>query len=365
MARLQQLLAGALDWEFVLRYAEKHSLIPLLYYHLKAQASEDVPPPVFEKLRNQFRQISALNIYLSGELRRLLKQFAAHGIDAIPYKGPALAAQAYGNVARRQFCDLDILVRRRDVLRVKELLLAKGYALHPPLNEAQQAMLLRTQYHLPFTRDAHRSIVEIHWEVSASLFAAPLDVGSFWEKSRSASFEGLTINTLAPEDLLLSLCVHGAKHLWERLSWITDIAQLLEVNSEIDWLQLLAQSRRTGTDRMLLLGLRVAHELLGATMRAEVSAEFAADDDVAQLARQVYSQLFAEEEKASGLSVYFHFQFKARRRRRDKFNYCLHALSPTDADLSLWQLPASLSFVYYLLRPLRMLLTGGPSHLQH
>lgn len=365
VARLRELLDGSLDWDFALRFAESHSLIPLLYFHLHAHAPEKVPPVVYEKLRDQYRRISALNVYLSGELRRLLKLFAAHGIEAIPYKGPALAAKAYGNIALRHFGDLDILVRQRDVLRVMELLIAEGYALHPPLNGVQQALMLRTQCNLPFTRDGRRLIVEIHWRVSARLFSSPLEEESLWENSGLDSFEGMTTRTLAPEDLLLSLCVHGAKHLWERLSWIADIAQLLEVYPGLNWARLLEGARRSGTERMLLLGLYVAHDLLGAKLPAEVEAQVALDEEIERLAGQIYSRLFAEGSEASGMSGYFLFQLKARRRLRDKFNYCRYVVSPTEEDLTLLSLPASLSFVYYLLRPLRMLWTGGPSHLQH
>lgn len=363
--RLRDLLDGSLDWDFTLQFAEVHSLIPLLYFQLHAHAPEKVPPAVYEKLREQFRRISALNIYLSGELRRLVKLFAAHEIDAIPYKGPALAAKAYGNIALRHFGDLDILVRQRDVLRAMELLNAEGYTLHPPLNRVQQALMLRTQCNLPFTRDERRLIVEIHWRVSARLFSAPLEEKSLWEHTGLDSFEGTTIKTLAPEDLLLSLCVHGAKHLWERVSWIADIAQLLDVYADLNWERLLERARRTGTERMLLLGLFVAHDLLGAGVPPQVEAQFKIDTGIAQLAGQIYSRLFTEGNEASGMSGYFLFQLKARRRLRDKFNYCRYVVSPTEEDLTLLSLPAPLSFVYYLLRPLRMLWTGGPSHLQH
>jgi hypothetical protein len=366
IARLRDLLDGQLDWEFALRFAESHSLIPLLYFQLHAHAPEKVPPAVYEKLRDQYRRISALNVYLSGELRRLLKLFASHDIDAIPYKGPALAAKAYGNIALRHFGDLDILVRQRDVLRVMELLVAEGYALHPPLNGVQQALMLRTQCNLPFTRDGRRLIVEIHWRVSARLFSSPLGEESLWENSCLDSFEGMETRTLAPEDLLLSLTVHGAKHLWERLSWIADIAQLLEVYPDLNWPRLLERARRSGTERMLLLGLYVAHELLGGKLPPEVEAQFESDTEIAPLAEQIYSRLFVDgSEASSGMSGYFLFQLKARRRLRDKFNYCRYVVSPTEEDLTMLSLPAPLSFVYYLLRPLRMLWTGGPSHFQH
>jgi hypothetical protein len=116
---------------------------------------------------------------------------------------------------------------------------------------------------------------------------------------------------------------------------------------------------------MLLLGLYVAQDLLGARLPEAAKGRMRDDPDITQLANQIYARLFVEGLDAGGMSGYFIFQLKARRRLRDKFNYCRYVISPTEEDLTLLSLPAPLSFVYYLLRPLRMLWTGGPSHLQH
>src|SRR3712207_8653927 len=34
---------------------------------------------------------------------------------------------------------------------------------------------------------------------------------------------------------LLILCVHGTKHIWGRLSWICDVAELLRTQPDMDW----------------------------------------------------------------------------------------------------------------------------------
>jgi hypothetical protein len=64
------------------------------------------------------------------------------------------------------------------------------------------------------------------------------------------------------------------------------------------------------------------------------------------------------------MSGYFSFQLDARERLRDKLRYFSYSLSPTDEDVAQLALPRPLSFAYYLLRPFRLLRTGGPAHLQ-
>jgi hypothetical protein len=246
--------------------------------------------------------------------------------------------------------------------RARDVLLAEGYAPWPALTDAQQTLLLRTQCNLPFTRERNRLVVELHWSVSAPRFARPFDGEAFWARLEDGHLEGTPVNRPAAEDTLLALCVHGTKHLWERLAWISDVAELIDQRRDLKWAELIAAARATGSERMLLLGVRLATELLGARPPAEVVREVEANKAVNSLTASVISRLFTPELLPSGLSGYFRFQLQARRRLRDKLSYLGFTVTPTEEDMARLALPAPLSFVYYLLRPARMLATGGPRH---
>ena len=360
--RIQDLVSRQFDWDYLLQLADRHGLQPLLHWHLNAVCPEAVPEVPRQHLRSAFQRVSALNILLTHELKKLLALFASNNVQAVPYKGPALAMQLYGNVALRQFSDLDILVHPRDVLRARDLLLAEGYSPLPPLTEGQQAVLLRTQCNLPFTRESKRMIVELHWTVSAPSFARPFETDDFWARLVDGELEATQIKLPAPEDLLLALCIHGSKHLWERLAWIADIAGLIESQPSLNWNELVNRARVTGSERMLFLGLRLASELLDADVPGEVRAAEQADVAAAGLAQEVARDLFTAKLTPSGMSGYFLFQMKARRRLRDKLKYLQFAFTPNEEDLVRLKLPPVLNFVYYLVRPVRLVLTGGPSH---
>jgi putative nucleotidyltransferase-like protein len=360
--QVQDLVLQPLDWELVVQLADRHGLQPLLHWHLNDVCPDVVPAAIRQHLRVAFQRVSALNILLTHELQKLLTLFAEHDIQAVPYKGPVLALQLYGNVALRQFSDLDILVHPRDVLRARDLLIAEGYAQLPPLTEGQQAVLLRTQCNLPFTRERNRMIVELHWTVSAPTFARPFEVDDFWSRLLDGRLETMSIKVPANEDLLFALCIHGSKHLWERLAWICDIAGLVATQTELNWEELMRCARATGNERMLFLGLRLAADLLEAPLPKQVEAALNADASVAALAGDVVRDLFTPTLTRTGMSGYFRFQLRARRRIRDKLNYLRFTFTPNEEDLVRLNLPAGLSFIYYLVRPVRLVVTGGPSH---
>lgn len=355
-ARIKTLARAGLDWNYLVGLARRHTVLPLLRRQLEAHAGGSVPPEVIQGLRESFRRNAARNLLLAGELLRLTKLLEDEGVRTLAYKGPALAACAYGDLSLRRFIDLDIIVRRRDVPRAAELLRSHGFDAHAGLSRAQQETLLRTQHNLAFTRDGGRLSVELHWDVAARRFAAlPLDE-DVWARAVVVGLCGGVVRTLAAEDLLVALCVHGAKHFWERLAWVCDLNELLRANPNLDWPLALGRAGQAHVERMLLLGLRLASSLLGAPLPEDVRRRVRADAAAARLSLEVARRMFdGAEFEPLGLVRGVSFNLRARRRLVEKARYFRFILTPTDKDLTARRLPHGLTFAYYLLRPLRLI----------
>jgi hypothetical protein len=163
--------------------------------------------------------------------------------------------------------------------------------------------------------------------------------------------------SLAPEDLLLLLCVHGGKHCWCQLNWICDVAELLRAHPELDWDQVLEQARTRGGMRMLLLGLRLARDLLEAPVPDEVSEKIAADRKLEWLSGKAWKWLFGDTPCSSKYEMWS-FYLAMRERWRDRARYYLYlaylAVTPTATDQAMVSLPRSVSALYYLTRPFRL-----------
>lgn len=350
---IQELSRGPLDWDELLALGRRHSVFPLLYRQLAAVARQAVPPESLHRLKQLYQGNTARNLFLLGELERVLRSLAADGVTAIPYKGPMLAIAGYGDLSLRRFVDLDVIVRRDDVERAIGTLTSLGYRAVPAVSPSQQAFLIRTQHDLAFKRDEGRLIVELHWEVAPELFARGLAAENLWE--RASTEGGSAVLALAPEDTLLSLCVHGSKHLWERLAWVCDIAEWLAAHPGLRWAELLAQAERTGQQRMLFVGLRLAADLLDAPLPEAVATAIDADPAVTRLAAQAGEVIFRQPPRPPGMISSLRFNLLARRTWGERGNYLRHLLTPTDADVRAFRAPPALQFVYYLTRPFRLL----------
>ena len=355
VVRLRELAASKIDWEYLFLLARRHAVLPLLYLQLDRHASDLIPPEHLRKLKQHYLENSARNTVLTAELCRLISLFAEAGIETIPYKGPVLGIVAYGNAALRRFVDLDVIVKKPDVLKAREILLAEGYTPAKSLSLTQQEFLLRTQHNMQFSRDNHRLIVELHWEVAPHLFAVAVNADKLWQDLTSIEVNGTPLKAFLAEDLLFSLCVHGSRHLWERLSWICDIAELITRHS-FNWKSLLERAATADGDRMFLLGLHLAGKLLEAPLPDEVKQRCESDQRLKSLAQNVVEHLFNGTTHVPATSrEIFQYNIGVRKTLGARARYLIYMFRPTDGDLSAHSLPASLSFAYFFMRPFRLL----------
>lgn len=349
--RIRALIEKPIDWNYFFLLARRHAVVPLVYRQLK----DVVPPEHLTTFKKHYQENAARNVVLTAELCRLLKLFGDAGIEAIPYKGPLLALIAYDDLALRRFVDLDVIVKKQDVPRARDLLLADNYTLSKSLTNAQQEFLLRTQHNLQFTKDNRQLIVELHWEVAPHLFASTVSGDALWSNLVAFDLNGTKVNTFAPGDLLFSLCVHGSRHLWERLGWICDVAELIS-RRELNWSALLERAAKADSERMFLLGLYLAEQLLKTNLPDEVKRRCEADKRLAQLAANVVANLFNGPEHVPATSrEIFRYNLGVRKSLGARARYLVHMLRPTDGDLGERALPSGLSFGYYLMRPFRLL----------
>lgn len=353
--RIRSLTESRIDWNYFFLLARRHAVVPLVYQQLK----EIVPQADLALFRKHYQENAARNVVLTAELCRLIDLFASEGIEVIPYKGPLLSLFAYGDLALRRFVDLDVIVKKHDVARARNLLLADNYALSKPLTVEQQELLLRTQHNLQFTKDNRRLIVELHWEVAPHLFASTVQTETLWQNLVPFDLNGTPVRTLSADDLLFSLCVHGSRHLWERLGWICDVAELISRRT-LNWTALLDRAAKADGERMFLLGLHLADKLLDAPLPSEVKRRCAADKRLESLAADVVEHLFNGPEHVPATSTeIFKYNLGVRKSLGARTRYLVHMLRPTDGDIGKRSLPVGLSFAYYLMRPLRLLFKTG------
>lgn len=357
---IRKILAGPMDWDYLLWEAEENSITPLLDRHLSAVAPGAAPPVAQEQLKKTCRANTVRCLYLTAELINILRLFQSQNIPIIPYKGPVLAAQAYGDVALREFEDLDIILRQSDIPKAHEIIVSLGYK--PKfdwiLSPGAAASLVPGEYN--YRDEARRAMVELHTEITLRHFPTKPDLDAFIRDLAPVKLSDRDVLTFAAEDLLPMLCIHGSKDFWERLSWIADVNELVRSHPALDWDRVLRFAQPLHAARMLNLGLVLAVSVLGLTLPKEVNARVRADRVAEQVASEVRERLLARPFRTLDAAGRFHFRQRMLVGKLNGWRYAVRlAVVPSEDDWQMVRLPGALAPLYIALRPLRLLQKYG------
>lgn len=355
---IKEVFSQEIDWDNLISTANLHGVLPLIYTILRTNSSQYVPEDKLKILKDQYLINTQRNLVLSAELLKILDLFESNGIEVIPLKGPVFAESIYGNLSLRQFVDLDILVRKREVLRAKKLLFDFGYQLIKDLPVSEEKYL-EERNDFEFLNE-QKIRVELHWTIISKIYHFPIEPGQLWDNLRKVNFSGREVLNFSSEKLLVFHCIHAGKHNWKKLKWICDAAKLVETQ-ELDWDFLIKYAKEIGSERILLLGLYLANDVCGVVLPEGVQTSLDSNRAIHGLAKKVHKWLFV----TSGYEIHKTpvFRIKSRERLTDKvvvfFRNAHWLLAPNEKDRAFISLPSFLSFCYYLIKPIRLLAEYG------
>jgi len=306
--RMAERLRAPLKWASLISLAEDHSVLGLTAARLANYDENAVSLENQENLRAWRRAYTLFTMNLTAEMFRLFDSFGAAGVEALVIKGPVLSLRCYGDPGLRQYGDLDLIVRDKDIQRSTELMISLGYEPSVPLT-AIQAKKIPGEY--VFRQFSTKLLVEFHTEFTFRYHPRPLPVESLFERQARVNIDSHQVPSLSPEDELILICIHGAKHFWEQLSYIADVAAFVS-RQELDWGRVMAAAAEVGGERMLYVGLRLAWDVLGAPLPENVGAIVRSDRAVGRLARQITQWLPAAGSAPPGIFERAMFRMRMR-----------------------------------------------------
>jgi len=354
--RVSQDLCRQVNWVRLLVLVHRHSVVTLLYSRISNESHVKVPAAGRSLIHAEALKKIGASLAPTRELLWVLSRFEESGIAVIPFKGAVLSAQLYGEPARRDFSDIDLLVKPEDWRRARELLEKSGFK-GPGQVGSERAHVFPMQ---------RRVTVELHRSLMDDWFFFNLSADKLLERLVPVRVENQTVWTLSAEDNAVFLCAHGGKHRWSRLGWVCDIAALL-TRSPLDWDVVLQRARTEDAVRMVRLGVYLAATLLGCPLAPEVRAEVVGDPATVRLGTQIVAERYRTGTKRK--EVFLHgketskYYIAIRERYRTRLWYCLFLIwyrcQPTGKDVSVLPLPRMLHMLYYFLRPFRVVREYG------
>ena len=357
LSRLDSLLkaqrGSKVDWQRLLCCADFHGTSSLLHQNL-ARYSDVVPRYVLEALKERYVTNVQKSLFLARELTRILDCAQTLNIDLISYKGIVLSEVYYGDMAIRQAGDIDLFVRKRDVVRAKNALRELGYLPELRIPENAEADYLASGYEYSFDGGAGKHLLELQWALQPHYYAVDYDMDGLFGCAVEVHAAGLGLKIPSPEDLLIVLCIHAAKHAWGRIIWLCDVGQVLK-RSKLNFDSILSRARELGITRILHLTLLLANRFIGMPLPGEIeraiSADGAAHALYEELAPLIAAGVAWEDHKMS----YFRLMMRLRERGRDQIRFLSRlTLTPGPGEWQTVNLPRALFPLYKVVRMARL-----------
>ncbi len=342
----------------LIQLANQHGILPLVYYNIKTHTIDLEIQKFLPDLKQNYLAIAQRNILMSAELIRIMKLFKDNGIKALAFKGPTLSQMLYGDITLRQFGDLDILLKEKDIYDAANILINSGFINLNPLK------MLNNDTCLDVAKDFHilnpngNIHIELHWKLFEKKHKINLSNLNAKDINQIIYINKKEISTLSNEVLLVYLCIHGSKHMWERIEWICDIDRLI-LSQNINWEEVIQIAEQLNSTKAFFLGLKLSNiffltpipeEIHNSINKKEVNVlfdmtiqQFSENKNtestmMSSLLKILKYQSLLFDSKQNSYALYFHTLFKISR-----------------GDCENFRLPKQINFLYIILRPFRLI----------
>jgi len=354
-----------MDWHRFFRFAEKNRLTTQA-----AAAIQRLPeiPGCTQPILKRKQQLAFKTLRQIQTLAMLMKRFEQEGLRVLTMKGPLLAVELYGDPSLRYSNDLDLLVCEAQFSRTREILLEEGFQEEEGLfhkTEKRRKNLVRhgEEMHKAFRRQD--LCVELHWRIS---FRYTVSVEALWERRQRKTLLGQNIPYIGPEDNLLYLICHAAGHGFSRLRWLLDLYHLFRMDQDA-LPRLYRRMAQLEVGQLLLITLLLMYVLPGFRMepienalfsiRKEgdtVSVEYdpAVKRDMRKACKllKLLKPLLLKDTDPEGLADRnVKYAIPVVGEKTTVLSYLHDLVKPQEAELKRFDLPDSLFFLYYIIRP--------------
>lgn len=358
-----------LDWEKFDTLVSKNRIEPLVAEGIKKLPTETVQKnAILQKLLSSQNGYALLCMRQMGTLAMLIKTFEDNGIRALSLKGPILAMELYGNPALRYSRDLDILVHEDDLETACECLKELGYT--EEITVRNKTPLRRRkleedgeEMHRVYIKDD--ICIELHWRLS---FRVDESFDDLWEHSRTKVLLGQEIHYPGEYDNISYLISHAAGHGYQRLRWLIDIYELKK-NTDLFFAAVYRYMTEQNVGMLMLETVLVLYLIPSFSMpqcsnnyfsiqrennKVIVHYEDAIKKDFRKayrLAMAAYPILINDTVENGIAGRKYNHLLPTLGRKKTIIRSVMAVLEPSKADLELIDLPDSLYFLYYIIRP--------------
>ncbi len=315
-----------------------------------------MPRAVIDKLHDEAVQDVARNLEQVHSFNDVAREFEARKIPWICVKGPVIAETLYDDPAVRSFRDIDVLIHQEDFTDAFSILTKIGYRPQFEIPFKWQQLFFNEHSEIAFIQADRIGTIDLHWELLPSRYSFAPRMNEIWSRAEVVEALGIPVLTLSPNDTLVFTCLHAAKHNWERLIWITDIAALLARLDHAAWGLVLNDLQEADRGISLHVGLMLSHALFKTELPKPVHQRLIENTIAWRLCRERIKRWGETPNALLDPLPWQSLFYQSMSRRGDRWRL-IHdlILRPTPHEWRAIPLGYSWRSIYYVVRPFRLM----------
>ena len=329
LERLNDLIPQIENWDGLVAEIIARQTAPLFFKKLPLLTNRNlIPAEATAKLQQAYYRSLSRGMVLYSTFEKVAEAFCIAGIQVVVLKGIYLSEWLYGDIALRQFSDMDLLVKKEDALQCLSILKNLGFK---PSDAAVTEFISSQSEIVHYAPMVLNNVsVEVHIKLHRQSKHYDIKIDAFLGNAEKLLLRNKPVYALELHDLLIHLCVHLDKHFrggHVQFTSFNDIVNLLEkFKNEIDWTLLAQQSAYHACEQTVFKFLVLIHKFYNAALPEAILSKYGA------LLSKEDEDLFIEY--LNGVSVQqYHVDFHWQNIRRikglaGKMHYMLDLIFP-------------------------------------
>ena len=329
LERLNDLIPQIENWDGLVAEIIVRQTAPLFFKKLPLLTNRNlIPAEATAKLQQAYYKSLSRGMVLYSTFEKVAEAFCIAGIQVVVLKGIYLSEWLYGDIALRQFSDMDLLVKKEDALQCLSILKNLGFK---PSDAAVTEFISSQSEIVHYAPMVLNNVsVEVHIKLHRQSKHYDIKIDAFLSNAEKLLLRNKPVYGLELHDLLIHLCVHLDKHFrggHVQFTSFNDIVNLLEkFKNEIDWTLLGQRSDYHACEQTVFKFLVLIHKFYNAALPKAILSKYGA------LLSKEDEDLFIEY--LNGVSVQqYHVDFHWQNIRRikglaGKMHYMLDLIFP-------------------------------------
>lgn len=300
-----------LDNQKLFEICKEHDLVGVAGYYAKKLSLElcEAWEQEYEKQKNRLQ-------FLKEKSAEICKIMDDNGIKMVILKNGGIMHDIMtDSPVLNPMEDIDSLVKKGDFYRAHDLLTRTGFTFKFR-SEFEKEILDEafrdgsTEYYIN-TPDGETMWFELAWRSVSGRWIRPdlePDTDEFIERSHCT--KGTHVHVLSPEDNLLQVCIHTAKHSYCRAPGLRlnmDVDRIV-THTNIDWERFLQAVRKTHVKKSVFLSLYIPHKLFGTRIPDYVLNQLEPKDINALLTKLAKAELIHPHQRKFSKAEFLFFQ---------------------------------------------------------